>query len=86
MAHANIRIIGPLNKWKQQYFCINKANYLQEISPLMHFLDVFICEYAACSFELAGALSSSSGNDRFMHTTGSKEMKRKTTKDQRTAP
>lgn len=41
---------------------------LQQVTPLMNLLDVFIGEDAAGSLQLALALSCSSGDDGFMQT------------------
>lgn len=43
------------------------STHLQQIPPLMNLLDVFVCEDAARSLELAGALPGASGDNRFMH-------------------
>ena len=54
--------------------------HLEEVPPLMHLLDVFICKDAARSLELAGALPGTSGDNRFMQAVGA-ERKRGTQND-----
>lgn len=52
--------------------------HLEEVPPLMHLLDVFICKDAARSLELAGALPGTSGDNWFMHAVGAKRKRRHT--------
>ena len=54
-------------------FISTKSTNLQEISPFMHFLDIFICKDTARSLELTGALPGSSRDNRLMHTRGGPE-------------
>lgn len=54
-------------------FISTKSTNLKEISPFMHFLDIFICKDTARSLELTGALPGSSRDNRLMHTRGSPE-------------
>lgn len=48
-------------------FSVPASAYLEEISPFMHLLDVFICKDAAGSLELAGALPGTSRDNWFVH-------------------
>lgn len=54
-------------------FSTTKSTHLQEIPPLMYFLDIFIRKNTACSLELTGALPGSSRDNGLMHTIGSQE-------------